>query len=97
MPADPSPPKSDAIPTKDILHAPVIYFDGASNYGCNQGIVNFTLAMGRHLANASGGVDFDIIAVAHARCSIPAAIDLRNALDKAILIGTPAAGGEQAN
>jgi hypothetical protein len=92
-PADSKP----STPVKDTLHAPVVYFDGAANFGCNQGIVNVTLAMGRHLANAASGVDFDVIAVAYLRCSITAATDLRKALDKALLLGAPVAGGGQAN
>jgi hypothetical protein len=86
-----------AVTVKDALHAPVIYFDGAPNFGNAQGIVNITLAMGRHLANANGGVDFDVVAVAHLRCSIPAALDLKNALDGALLLGAPPADGGHAN
>ncbi len=86
-----------AFTVKDTLHAPVIYFDGAPNFGNHQGVVNITLAVGRHLANAIGGVDFDVVATAHLRCSIPAAIELRAALDKALLLGAPVAGSGQAN
>jgi hypothetical protein len=44
---NPSPPKAvpGAVTVKDALHAPVIYFDGAPNFGCNNGIVNVTLAV----------------------------------------------------
>jgi hypothetical protein len=101
MPADSDPPQPKAAPgavtVKDAAHAPVIYFDGAPNFGCNNGVVNVTLAVTRHLANANGNIDFDVVAAAFLRCSIPAAIDLRNALNDALLLGAPAGGGDKAN
>lgn len=94
---NPAEAKGGAIAVTDTLHAPVIYFEIAPNFGCNNGIVNVTLAVGRHLANDKGGVDVDAVAAAFLRCNIPAAIDLRNALNSALLLGTPAAGGSEAN
>jgi hypothetical protein len=81
-----------AYDVKDAMHAPVLYFEGAPNFGCNNSVINVTLAVSRHLANSSGGVDADVVAVAYLRCSVPAAIDLRNALDKALLLGAPTEG-----
>lgn len=81
----------NGIVVKDLPHAPVIYFDGAPNFGANSGIINVTLAMARHLS-ASDTIASDILAVAHLRCSIPAAMDLRKALDDALLLAKPTEG-----
>jgi hypothetical protein len=101
MPTDPNPsdikPVAGAITVKDTPHAPVVYFDGAPNFGNRHGVVNVTLAINRHLANVAGGVDVDVVAVVDLRCSVAAAVDLRTALDKAILLGAPTAGGDKAN
>jgi hypothetical protein len=98
---DPKPtetePASGAYDVKDTMHAPVLYFEGAPNFGCNNSVVNVTLAVSRHLANSKGGINADVVAVAYLRCSIPAAIDLRAALDKALLLGAPPADGGHHN
>ena len=49
-----------------------------------------TLAATRHLME--GAVASDIVAVGYLRCNIPPAIELRNALDSAILLGTKREG-----
>lgn len=93
--ADPNLPKTPAVgafDVEDTWHAPIVYFDGVANFGSNNGIVNITLAANRYLANAQGGVTGDVIAVAHLRCNLSAAADLRSALDKALLIGAPTDG-----
>jgi hypothetical protein len=101
MAKNPNPSKSKAEPrgvsVKDAMNAPVVYFEGAANFGCNNGIANVTLAAARYLATDEGGVAMDVIAVAHLRCSISAAADLRNALDSAILLGSPAGDGGKTN
>ena len=84
-------PASEGIVIKDTYHAPVVYFDGAPNFGNNSGIINIPLVMGRHLA-AGDHLESDIVVVAHLRCSIAAAIDLRNALNSALLLGAPTEG-----
>lgn len=76
----------------DPSHAPIIFFDGAPNFGNNEGIINITLAAGRHMIN-DDKIAFDAVAVAFLRCGIPAAIALRAAIDKALLIGMPTQGG----
>lgn len=90
------PPPARGLDVNDIHHAPFLYFDGASNFGCNNGIVNVTVAAYRYLSEPRGIVG-DVIAVAHLRCTLAAAADLRDALDKAIAMATPpksdAAGG----
>lgn len=77
------------------VHAPFIYFDEAPNFGHGNGVINVTLATYRNTATSDGGVAQDIVAVAHLRCTIPAAIVLRRALDQALLGVAP--GPEQVN
>jgi hypothetical protein len=67
--------------------APYVFFEGAPSFGFAEGIVNVTLAAHRHLMK-DGAVSSDIVAVAYLRCSAVAAVELRNALDKALLLGT---------
>lgn len=80
------------IVVTDVPHAPIIYFDGAPNFGNNNGIINITLAVARHMSSGGNGVVSDVIAVAHLRCSIQAAIDLQRALNDALLLGAPTQG-----
>jgi hypothetical protein len=89
-PEDPS--LARGVVVVDAPHAPIIYFDGAPNFGNNNGIVNVTLATSRHLGNAAGGVTSDVLAVAHLRCTVQAAINLRKAIDDALLLGAPVDG-----
>ena len=77
---------------KDIGHAPIVYFDGVTNFGCNNGVVNVTLGANRYLPDSGSGVIGDVIVVSHLRCTVAAAMDLRAALDKALLIGAPTDG-----
>jgi hypothetical protein len=70
-----------------------MYFEGVANFGNNNSIVNVTLATNRYLATGDGGVTTDVVAVVHLRCNIAAALDLRSALDKALLAGAPTEGG----
>ena len=95
MTKTPKTPTAESTPqsltVSDTLHAPVIYFDGAPNFGCNGGIVSIALAVARHLSR-DGEVVSDVIAVAHLRCSVEAAVDLRSAIDNALLLGAPTEG-----
>jgi len=70
----------------DNRSAPFIFFDGAPSFGVNGGIVSITLAAARHLSTGDQTVSTDVVAVAHLRCSIKAAMDLRNSIDKALLL-----------
>ena len=89
-------PKQKGITITDPNGAPIIFFDGAPNSGCSNGIVNVTLAAARNLAQNNNLVS-DAVAVAFLRCSVSAAIELRRALDQAILIAAPAGGDGKAN
>lgn len=91
-----NPDKPDQVaPTKitvtDPGVAPYIFFEGAPNFGFNNGIVNVTLAATRHLLR-DGAPSSDIVAVAYLRCNALAALELRNALDSALLLATKTEG-----
>jgi hypothetical protein len=62
------------------------------NFGINNGIVNVTLAAARNLPDGQGGIGQDVIAIAYLRCNVPAALELRKALDDAILLGAKMEG-----
>ena len=70
----------------DERSAPFIFFDGAPSFGVNGGIISVTLAATRLLSDVDHTVTKDVVAVAHLRCSVQAATDLRNSLDKALLL-----------
>jgi len=80
--------KSSGVTVKDTMNAPIIFFDGAPNFGNNDGIVNITLAAARHMSEGVG-IASDVVAVAFLRSSVRTAIDFRNAIDQALLLGTP--------
>jgi hypothetical protein len=86
----PDAPKKPTV--TDTGTAPYIYFDGAPNFGFTNGVINVTLAANRHLLRDGAPVT-DIVATAHLRCNVPAAIELRNALDAALLLAARTHGG----
>lgn len=75
--------------------APFLYFDGAPNYGVNNGILNVSLEAVRFTPVGQDIVP-DRVIVAHLRMSPQAALALRQALDRALLLITPGAS-EQRN
>ena len=71
------------IPNGSAERAPFIYFDGVSCFGHHNGAIQLELAA--HLLMPVGpGVRVDVIQTAHLRCSLAAALALREALDKSI-------------
>lgn len=77
------------VPIRDLPAAPIIYFEFCPTLGNNAGLINIMLATG--LVMPAGGSTTEIVpvAVAHLRCSAAAATQLRDAIDKALLIGQP--------
>jgi hypothetical protein len=97
MPDNPQKPEPSAPPKLTVTDtgiAPYIYFEGAPSFGFVNGIINITLAANRHLLR-DGAPITDAVAIAHLRCNAPAAIELRNALDAALLLAAPPQGGAQ--
>jgi len=70
---------------KDTIHAPIVYFEGAPNFGNANGTINVTLAVARYLPEGSQ-IASDLVAVASLRCNVQAATELRNALDRALAL-----------
>jgi hypothetical protein len=90
-PGTPEQVSPQKISVNDSRNAPIIYFDGAPNFGNFNGVVNITLAAGRHLL-FDGQVTTDAVAVAFLRCNPQGAMELRNALDQALLLGAKVEG-----
>ncbi len=84
-PVHPGNVASTKATVSDPGNAPFIYFEGVASFGYNGGVVNLTLATARHLMT-DGTAASDLIAVAHLRCNIAAATELRNTLDQALLL-----------
>ena len=82
------------VTVTDDGNAPFIFFQGCPSFGNSNGIVNITLAAARHLLK-DGAVISDVVAVAHLRCNVVAAVELRDALNNALLLGAKTEG--QAN
>jgi hypothetical protein len=71
-------------------NAPFLFFDDARAVGYYNGVIRVTLCAARDLPTAAGiGIDWAV--TGHLRMSIPAARALRDAIDSALLLATPAA------
>ena len=85
--ADPESPATNpggvTISTPSAERAPFIYFDGVSCFGHHNGAIQLELAANL-LLPVGPGVRVDVIQTAHLRCSLAAALALREALDKSI-------------
>ena len=85
--ADPDAPETNSagvtISTGSAERAPVIYFDGVSCFGHHNGAIQIELAANL-LMPVGAGVRVDLVQTAHLRCSVAAALALREALDKAL-------------
>jgi hypothetical protein len=94
---------ADTLPTKEPVQlanlgtevAPFIYFDGVASMGVNFGAVQIKLAANILVPTGDGGARAQVVLTAHLRCSPNAAADLRQAIDKALLLGAKTEG--QAN
>jgi hypothetical protein len=83
---------------RDILHAPVIYFENAPALGYLNGVIRITLSGSLSLPTSDGKTATEEIVAAYLRCNIPAALSLRKALDDALLLAAPPPEGKgQAN
>lgn len=83
------------ITASDVAHAPIVFFESAPTCGTFAGIIRVTLCALRTLPTADGGVKNDVIVTGYLRCSVAGAVDLRNALDKALLLAAPTNGQSQ--
>ena len=76
-------------PIADQPRAPIIFFEYCPTLGNAQGLINVMLATGIVMPTSSGNTHVTPVAVAHLRCTTNAAIQLRDAIDKALLMGAP--------
>jgi hypothetical protein len=75
-------------PIQDLPSAPIIFFEFCPTLGNNNGLINIMLAAGLVMPTSGPGTETVPVAVAHLRCSTAAAVQLREALGKAIQLGT---------
>jgi hypothetical protein len=69
---------------KNAAAAPVVFFDNAPTYGHMNGMIQVTLAAGLLVPKTDNTVLVEVVAAGHLRCSVAAAVSLREALDGAL-------------
>jgi hypothetical protein len=90
MKENPNPPeKVTAVPVGDVPHAPFIFFESAPVFGFTNGVISITLATNRNYAGPDGGVVSEQVVVAYLRGNVPAALNLKQAIDNALLLAAP--------
>lgn len=82
------------IPVNDVPHAPFIFYEAAPAFGHMNGVINLTLSAMRTCVGPDGGPKNDLVVVAYLRGNIQAAVNLREAIDKALLLAAPTAEGK---
>lgn len=75
------------VPIRDLPSAPIIFFEFCPTLGNNQGLINIMLATGIVMPTGGSTTEVLPVAVAHLRCTTAAATQLRDAINKALLIG----------
>ncbi len=81
------------IPVNDVPHAPFIFYEAAPAFGHTNGVINLTLSANRTCVGPDGAARNDLVVVAYLRGNIPAALSLREAIDKALLLTVPTTQG----
>jgi hypothetical protein len=72
------------VPIRDTLHAPIIFFEWAPLSGYADGIVSITLGIFCPEIQPSGEIRREPVIAAHLKCSIQAAVNLREAINNAL-------------
>lgn len=84
-PADVDQPAKGSVPAYDNRNdIPTVYFDIAPAYGVMGGIVQIELGARILVPHPDDSVDIRFVSCARLRCSVTAAIHLRNALDASL-------------
>ena len=86
--ADHSKQQHLAVP-RDKLNAPIIFFERAPLSGYADGIISITLSNFCPESQPSGELRREAVTAAHLKCSIQAAINLREALNNALSRAIP--------
>ena len=82
------------IPVNDVPHAPFIFYEGAPAFGHTNGVINLTLVATRTCVGPDGAPKNDLVVVAYLRGNIQAAVNLRQAIDAALLLAAPTTEGK---
>jgi len=77
------------VPVADVPHAPFIYYEGVSAFGFTNGVINLTLVAGRTWIGPDGNVVNDHVVTAYLRGNVQAALNLKHAIDSALLLAAP--------
>ena len=85
----PPTPTNTFAPVEGLMEAPIIYFEFCPTLGNNNGIINVMLVASIIDPTADGGIQTRIRAAGHLRMTAAAALNLRDTIDKALLIGVP--------
>jgi hypothetical protein len=64
--------------------APFIYCDGVGTYGVHGGVIQVELAAATVLPIGDGGTRTEFVVTAHLRCSASAALNIKDAIEKAL-------------
>jgi hypothetical protein len=80
----------------DAPHAPFIFFENAPMFSFMNGVVCVTLSANRTWIDAHGVANEQVV-VAYLRGNVQAARGLRDAIDRALLMGAPPEGKGQTN
>ena len=73
---------------------PIVYFDNTPCISHLNGIIGITLTVTGGVPTGTGSVDECAAVVAFLKCNIPAAIALKDALEKGLLLATPMPEGK---
>lgn len=84
----PLPPAEVFVPIQNLPSAPIIFFEFCPTLGNNNGLINIMLAAGLVMPTNGPGTQTIPVAVAHLRCTTSSAIQLRDALSKALELGS---------
>jgi hypothetical protein len=89
-------PQAAAVSIDDfsVQNAPVLYFDTVPVCGNNQGVMSLMLGIKVIAPSRSGQTISKQRIVAHLRCTATAARHLRDAIDRALLLGAEPQGGK---
>lgn len=81
------------IGTEDVVFSPlplpVVYFDNAPSLSHLNGVIGITLSVSGNVPSPGEGVSLVASVVAHLKCSIPAALALKSAIESALLLAQP--------
>lgn len=75
------PPIALSVSRESIETAPVVYFDGPGSYGEGNGVVRILLMRDLAVPNEDGSVSTLTVGAVNLRCSVVAAVALRDVLD----------------